>query len=205
MLPTARRIKPLIFNESGVEELPEWMDTLPPGPVVHASLGTAVDRQDLLRVFIDALANEHLNLILVIGRGRDPTSLGALPENVRVAEYIPHSKLLARCDAVITHAGAGTLIASVDAGLPMVLVPLFSDQPINAAQAVARGLGKMIMPSDVTPSLVREAVHTVLSDERYKSRVEAVRDEIAQLPSVEQAVRWLEQVAESREPLPVGA
>jgi UDP:flavonoid glycosyltransferase YjiC (YdhE family) len=205
MLPTARRIKPLIFNESGEEDLPEWMDDLPAGPVVHASLGTRADRDDLLRVFIDALANEQLTLILVIGRGRDPASLGALPENVRVAEYIPHSKLLARCDAIITHAGAGTLIASVDAGLPMVLVPLFSDQPINAGRAAASGLGRIIMPSDITPELVRDAVLTVLSDNSYRANLEAVRNEIAELPSWEQGVKWMEQVAESRSPLPAGA
>ena len=92
--PTAHRMKPLIFNESGDEKLPEWIDSLPSLPVVHATLGTAVDRPDLLRTIVDGLADEHVNLILAIGRGRDAAVLGSFPKNVRVAEYIPHTQLL---------------------------------------------------------------------------------------------------------------
>jgi UDP:flavonoid glycosyltransferase YjiC (YdhE family) len=84
------------------------MDDLPPGPVVHATLGTVADRPDLLRTIIDGLADEPLTLIVTTGPRRDPIGLGALPTNVRVAAYISHEQLLPRCDTIITHAGAGT-------------------------------------------------------------------------------------------------
>ena len=55
---TARRIKPLIFNESTDDLLPEWVNTLPARPIVHASLGTVnVDRPDLLRVMVEGAAD----------------------------------------------------------------------------------------------------------------------------------------------------
>ena len=202
---SARRIQPLIFSESGDETLPAWMDTLPPGPVVHATLGTIADRPDLLEAIIAGLAEEPLTLILVCGRGRDPASLGPLPANVRVARYIPHSQLLPRCDAIITHAGAGTLIAAVDAGLPMVLIPLVGDQPPNAERAAAAGVARVLAPSEVTPTAVREATRAVLHEPGYRQQIAALRDEIAALPPVERAVGWFERIARDRTPLPPGA
>ncbi len=200
--PTARRIKPLIFNESGDEKLPEWIDSLPPLPMVHATLGTVLDRPDLLRMIIEGLADEQVNLILVTGRGRDSAELGALPKNIRIAEYIPHTKLLPRCHAIISHAGAGTLIAAVEAKLPLVLIPLFGDAPSNAARAVAAGLGQMILPSDLTSQAIRQATLEVLRDPSYRKNLESVHKEIESLPSIDQAVTWLEWVARERRPLP---
>ena len=205
LAPTARRIRPLIFSEAGDEALPDWLDALPPGPVVHATLGTVADRPELLRAIIDGLAGEPLTLVLVSGRRRDPASLGPLPPNVRVARYVPHSVLLPRCDAVITHAGAGTLIAAIDAGLPLVLIPLFGDQPPNAERAAAAGVARVLPPAEVTPAGVRAATRAVLDEPRYRERVAALRDEIAALPPVERAVGWLERIATDRTPLPADA
>jgi UDP:flavonoid glycosyltransferase YjiC (YdhE family) len=198
---TARRIRPLLFSESGDEALPAWMDELPPGPVVHASLGTIADQPDLLRTIIAGLADEPLTLIVVCGRQRDPASLGPLPANVPVARYIPHTRLLARCDAIITHAGAGTLIAAIEAGLPMVLVPLFGDQPPNAARAAAAGVGLVVTPAELTPERVREATLAVLGDSSYRDRVAALKQETVDLPPVEAAVAWLERIATEKAPL----
>ena len=199
--PTARRIRPLLFSESGNEMLPPWMAELPPGSVVHATLGTVADRPELLRAIIDGLAEEPLTLIVVSGRGRDPDSPGPLPPNVRAARYIPHAQLLPRCDALIAHAGAGSLIAAIDAGLPLVLIPLFGDQPPNAERAAAAGAARVLAPSEVTPAAVREATRAVLDEPRYRAGAAALRDEIAVLPPVEHAVGWLERIFRDRAPL----
>src|SRR5207247_1581603 len=62
LLRTSRRIQPLVFSDSREEPLPGWIEDLPPGPVVHATLGTAADRPDLLRTIIEGLADEPLTL-----------------------------------------------------------------------------------------------------------------------------------------------
>ena len=202
---TARRIKPLIFSESTDEALPEWIDTLPGQPIVHASLGTVVgDRLDLLRVIVEGAADEAYKLILATGPTNNPATFEPLPPNVRAAAYIPHSLLLPRCDAIITHAGAGTLIASINAGLPMVLVPLFGDQPTNAACAAAAGAGIVLDHATLTPESVRDATRAVLTEPRYREAVQALRDEIDALPSHTDAVRWIAQIAETKAPLRVG-
>jgi UDP:flavonoid glycosyltransferase YjiC (YdhE family) len=204
LLPTSRRIQPLIFSESRGEVLPEWMDDLPPGPVVHATLGTVADRPDLLRTIIDGLVDEPLTLIVTTGPRRDPMTLGALPRNVRVAAYISHEQLLPRCDAIITHGGAGTLIASIKLGLPLLLIPMFGDQPANAEMAEAAGVALILQPSTITPTAVREATYALLNESR-REQFSALRQEIASLPPVERAVGWLERIARDRAPLQLDA
>lgn len=202
---TSRRIKPLIFNESTDDVLPEWVETLPAGPIVHASLGTVnVDRPDLLRVMVEGAADEPYTLILATGPSSSPATFGPLPSNVRVAAYIPHSLLLPRCDAIITHAGAGTLIASINEGLPMVLVPLRGDQPPNAECAAAAGAGIVLDHATLTPASVRDATRAVLAERRYRDAVRALRDEIDALPSHADAVGWIAQIAKTKEPMQAG-
>jgi UDP:flavonoid glycosyltransferase YjiC (YdhE family) len=157
-----------------------------------------------LRTIIEGLADEPLTLIVATGPRRDPITLGALPRNVRAAAYISHQELLPRCDAIITHAGAGTLIASINLGLPLLLIPMFGDQPANAEMAEAAGLGLVLQPSTITAAAVRDVTHALLNDSRHQ-QFSDIQQEIASLPPVERAVGWLEQVARDRAALPLGA
>jgi UDP:flavonoid glycosyltransferase YjiC (YdhE family) len=105
---------------------------------------------------------------------------------------------------MITHAGAGTLIASTMLGLPLVLIPMFGDQPANAEMAHAAGVALVLQPSTITPAAVREATYAVLNESR-REQFAALRQEIAALPPVERAVGWLERIARDRAPLPMDA
>jgi MGT family glycosyltransferase len=161
-----------------------------------------VDRLDLLRTIVEGAANEAYTLILATGPSNDPTALGPMPSNVRTVPYLSHALLLPHCDAVITHAGAGTLIASIDAGCPMVFVPLFGDQPANAERAAAAGAGIVLDRDALSPGIVREAVRAVLRDEGYRLAVGRLQREIAGLPTHVEAVGWIAEIARTRTPLP---
>jgi MGT family glycosyltransferase len=128
-------------------------------------------------------------------------ALGALPPNVIAVPFVPHSLLLPRCNAFITHAGAGSLVTGITAGVPMVFVPLFGDQPPNAERAAAAGTGIVLDAAKLSAQSVREATLAVLEDDRYRESVRRVQDEINSLPDHDQAIHWIEQVAERR---PIG-
>jgi len=196
--PTARRIQPLIFNESRTSPPPGWLESLPDGPVVHTSLGTVAQRPELLRTIVDGLAGEPYTVVLATGAPAMAEALGTLPPNVIAVPFVPHSLLLPRCDAFITHAGAGSLITGIMTGLPMVFVPLFGDQPHNAMCAEEAGAGIMLDPVTLTAESVRHATRAVLGERRYRESVQRLRDEANALPDHKQAVHWLEYVAEHR-------
>ena len=100
--------------------------------------------------------------------------------------------LLARCDAVLCHAGTGTTLAALAAGLPLVLVPQGADQFDNARACERAGVARILLGDQVTPAAVRDAVRTVLQDdstERAAARTLAA--EIAVMPSATDVVNEL--------------
>jgi MGT family glycosyltransferase len=193
---TVRFLQPVSFNQSGAERLPDWMARLSKQPTVHATLGTVQHRTPgVFATILEALQGEAMNVILTVGRDQDPAQFGPQPDNVRIERYIPHSLLLPACDAVITHGGFSSVIACLNAGVPMVFVPISGDQPGNAERCAALGTGRVITAAERKPAPIRAAVWEVLSEHRYRENAERVRDEMQALPEIRHAVSLLEQLA----------
>src|SRR6266496_1511780 len=142
------------FKQSAEEALPKWVGELgefgeleeqPNGqverrPTVYATLGTVNnDRTDILSAILKGLREEPINLILTIGRNRDPLEFGEQPAHVHIERYIPQNMLLPLCDLVVTHGGSGTMMDALSLGLPMVIMPIAADPPVNAP--LCAGLG----------------------------------------------------------------
>jgi UDP:flavonoid glycosyltransferase YjiC (YdhE family) len=202
--PTLRAIRPALFDTSGEEGLPVWWQHLPERPTIYATLGTVpahTGRTDIFAAIIEALRDEPLNLVVTIGRDRDPAEFGRQSPNVRVERYIPQSLLFPRCDLVISHAGSGTVIAALVHGLPMVLLPIAADQPENARHCAEMGVARVLEASAISAEAVREAVLEVLQTPDYRAVAIRLRDEIAALPGPEHAVELLGRLAASREPV----
>jgi UDP:flavonoid glycosyltransferase YjiC (YdhE family) len=204
--PTDRPIRPAPFDRSGDEALPTWVDALPARPTVYATLGTVFnDRADLFATFLAALRDEPVNLIITVGRDRDPAQFGSQPSHVRIERYIPQTLLFPRCDLVLTHGGSGTVTAALAHGRPLVVVPVSADQPENAARCAALGVGRVVEAERATPQAVRDAVRAVLADPVYRWNAERLRDEIRALPGPDYVVALLERLAVERRPLMAAA
>jgi UDP:flavonoid glycosyltransferase YjiC (YdhE family) len=202
--PTVRFIRPEPFNVADDGELPESVARLPTDrPTVHASLGTRLtDTERVNETILAGLRDEPLNLVLTVGSRRDPAEFGPQPANVVIERFIPHELLLPRCDAMLTHCGMNSVMACLTLGLPMVGVPIDTDQPRNAARLAALGAAAVVEPAERSPEAFRAATWEVLNDGSYRRHAETVRDEIAALPGADQAVALLEQLALEREPVP---
>ena len=199
---TARAVRHVPFDRSGDESLPAWVSDLPDRPVVYATMGTAFNQvPGILEAIVAGLRDEPITLIMTTGRDRDPASFGAQPSTVHIERYIPQSLLFPHCDLVLTHGGSGTVLTTLGHGLPMVIVPVSADQPDNAGRCEQLGVAKVISPDNRTAEAFRQAVAEVLSDPRYRSNAQRLREEMEQLPSLEDAVGWLERLAAEQQPL----
>ena len=95
--------------------------------------------------------------------------------------------------AMVTHGGFGTTLLGLSAGLPMVVVPLFTlDQYANARRIQAVGAGVAIEDGPAAPSRVRHALEQVLNDGTYRVAARRVADEMAHLPDPSTCVAILE-------------
>lgn len=196
---TFASFRPVSLDGASSNGLPAWADSLGrTRPVVYATLGTVFNNPDYKLPFFPSvlagLADEDLDLVVTVGPNVDPASLGPQPAHIRVVPYVPQSLLFPRCAVIACHGGFGTLLAAIEHGVPLLVVPFGADQPINARSVERLGIGLVIEEEDLTPESVRDAVRRLLDEPHWRQNAEALRDEAARLPGVTEAVALLERI-----------
>jgi zeaxanthin glucosyltransferase len=144
------------------EAIPADLDlALPRDPSrlrVYASLGTFLSsRVDLLRLIADGLRTLPVDVVMAIG-ATDPAEIGPIPDHWIVRPSLPQVALLERCDVVITHGGNNTVTESLRAGLPMLVLPLSTDQFAGAADVERAGVGRALDARTLSGERVAAAV-----------------------------------------------
>ncbi len=183
------------------EQPPSWLAELGDRPTLYVSLGTVFNHDPtLFRTILEGVRDEPVNVIATVGRDNDPADLGPQPDHVHVERYVSQSLLLPHCDVVVNQ--GGTAILSILAeGLPMIVVPQGANQFHNAAALVAAGVGRALLPGEVTAESVRTALLALLDDPGYRDRAAVIAEEIEAMPGPEAGVRLVERLAEERKPL----
>ena len=196
-----RAIRPEIPGDPGAA-LPAWADQLDNRAVVYVSLGTAplFNRPEKFAPLLAGLAGEkEVEVVVTVSELNDPAALGDLPATVHVERWLPLAPLLRRCDAVICHGGTGTMLAALTAGLPLVLAPQGADQFDNARACQQAGAARVLMPEQVTPTAVRDAVRAVLAaGSPEHAAAQALAREIAVMPSAAEVAKDLESITDRR-------
>ena len=185
-------LRPVPFDAAGDDSLPSWIGDLPERPTIYATLGTVNNREThVFRAILEGLRDEDYNLIVTVGKNIDPEIYGPQPDNVHVEHYIPQSQLLIHCDAVVTHGGSGSTLASLGHGLPMLILPRAADQFFNAERCLKVGAALRLMPDEVTPEAIRGAMTELLADPSYVAKASHIQDEIEAMPGPAEVVAVL--------------
>ncbi|VDM73989.1 unnamed protein product [Strongylus vulgaris] len=84
--------------------------------------------------------------------------------NIHTMKWLPQVDLLAdkRLSLFITHAGMNSILEAASYGKPMVAIPLFVDQILNAKNMQSRGLGVMIDKHDLNMDNLIAAIRATL-------------------------------------------
>jgi UDP:flavonoid glycosyltransferase YjiC (YdhE family) len=194
--PAAAAAEPIRPEVPGdpTASLPDWAATLGGRPVVYLSLGTVplFNQPDKFETLLADLAHEDLDLVVTVSELNDPAALGPQPENVHVERWLPLAPLLSCCDVVVCHAGSGTTLAALTAGLPLVLVPQGADQHTNADACQRVGVARVRYGDAVTSTAVRDAVMAIVEPESpEQSMARRIAAEIAAMPAATEVVQRL--------------
>jgi UDP:flavonoid glycosyltransferase YjiC (YdhE family) len=191
------------FRESGgtaPQPLPDWWDG-DDRPLVYLTFGTVAPTfkmfPGLYRAAIDAVADLPARVLVTVGRGSDPAALGPLPEGVHVERWVPQADVMPHAAAMICHGGFGTVRAGLAAGVPMVVLPLFADQPYNARRVAELGAGIAVPGGPPAVAEIGEAVRALLADGSYAERASLIAAEVRELPPVDTAAEILRELAAS--------
>jgi MGT family glycosyltransferase len=180
----------------------EWTPPAGDDPLVLVGMSsTFMDHAEALQRATTALGDLPVRGLVTTGPAVPVDAIGA-PANVTVVERAPHSQVLRHASAVVTHAGHGTVIKSLAAGVPVVAIPLGRDQLDNAARVAHHGAGLRLKPKASSEAITR-AVRRVLDEPSYRANAERLAAAIASETSQDLAANELEELAKhSRSPAP---
>jgi UDP:flavonoid glycosyltransferase YjiC (YdhE family) len=184
-------LRPAGLTSKGEHELPALITESRSAPLVYVTFGTVFSNNAALSAVIEAACELSVRAVVTVGPDGDPAALGPQPPNVHVARYIPQDQLLPHCSAVVSHAGSGTFLAALAAGLPQLCLPQAADQFLNAAACDRSGTGLAVEPGAATPGNVTAALSRVLSDAAFRDAAERVSREIASMPSPHEVAELL--------------
>ena len=157
-------------------------------PLVYLSFGSVAPTMDaypaLYLAAIERLAGLPIRLLVSPG-GQDPADLGPLPDGVRAERWVDEAALGHHVAAMVSHGGAGSIRSALASGIPLVVMPLFGDQPHNARAVAAAGAGLMV---EGGPAGLADALSAVLEDPASARLAREIAGEVAALPPVDEAI-----------------
>ncbi len=189
MPPTVRFVGPLALSvqprPASGDGLPSWWADLDSGrPVVHVTQGT-VANADLGRLLVPTLRGLAGDDVLVVAStgGRPVEQVvdqygGPLPDNARVAPFLPYERLLPRTSVMVTNGGFGGVQQALAHGVPLVVAGSTEDKPEVAARVAWSGTGISLRTGSPRPARVRRAVRRVLGSPSFRQEAGRLQQEI---------------------------
>jgi hypothetical protein len=185
--------------------LPDWWGERD-WPHVYVTFGSVTGGLPIAtaayRLALQAVAGLDAQVLLTIGRKIDPRTIGPVPSNIFIEPWVPQERVLPRTSVVVCHGGSGTTFGALAAGVPLVFVPLFADQPANARRVSTAGAGLVVGPnadstgamaepgqSDVAP--LRTAIECVLADASFTQAARLIGDEMHAFPAIDEVLSKL--------------
>ncbi|TEY37428.1 hypothetical protein BOTCAL_0519g00070 [Botryotinia calthae] len=170
---------------------PSWWDEVTTNAskkrIVFVSQGTvALNYEDLIIPTIEAFA-DHDNTIVIAALGVKGASLPdsvTVPKNVYVEDFLPFDDILPYCDVFITNGGYGGFQHGLSNGVPMVMGGDTEDKPENCARCEWIGVGVNLKTARPDAEFLRGEVEKVLSDQKYKKKVEEIKKEMESMDPI---------------------
>lgn len=193
-IPVRQLVRPVPWTGRPVAELPKYLQ-VSERPLVYLTLGTVNNHAPVLRPAVEALRELPVRLLVTVGPDGDPDALGAQPPHVTVERWVPQSQVLGHCDVVASHAGSGTFLGALAAGLPQLCLPQAADQFRNTTAGVRRGVALALGPDSASGEAIASEVMRLLTEPSFRRGADEVAAEIAAMPSPADIVHVLSGLA----------
>lgn len=162
-----RREEPCIKLDFGEDE-----------KIVYISLGTIYNESlDFYLACFQAFKDTEYKFIMSIGNKIDIKSLGAIPENFAVYNYVPQLEILKKAKVFITHGGMNSTSEGLYFGIPLIIIPQEVDQPVVARQVEKMGACIVLDKNNITPHLLKTSLDKIFKDESYKNNAMIIRED----------------------------
>ncbi|MBA1273720.1 glycosyltransferase [Stutzerimonas azotifigens] len=118
-----------------------------------------------------------------------------------VTDFAPQRSVLANAQAVVTHAGLNTVLDALEAGVPVLALPIAFDQPGVAARVEYAGVGLRLNHRIARSSDICNALLRLLSEPAFHERASALGREVRVSGGAARAAYLIETAVRRNRPL----
>ncbi|CAA6823272.1 MAG: Unknown protein [uncultured Thiotrichaceae bacterium] len=176
-------------------------DTPVPPASIYISLGsikTYNKNADFYRKCIEAFASAPYQVVMSVGRGLDRTTLGNIPENVSVLDYVPQLDMLKQASLFITHGGTNSVWEALLEQVPMLLFPQGGDQHLVANRIQTLNLGQWVKP-DISATNLRKLAEKTMHNPNARKSLQQMSKAFHQAGGTDKAITTIRNFLQQHE------
>ncbi|XP_075982852.1 UDP-glucosyltransferase 2-like [Anticarsia gemmatalis] len=182
------------------KDMKELLDASTEG-VVYWSFGSMSRIEtiptDVLSKIFDVISELSQTVFIKMDRRMLAQNL-TVPDNVYTMNWIPQHATLCHPNVklFISHGGLLGTQEAVACGVPMLMVPLYADQALNARGMTDRGVAEIVKLEETDKETWRKHLRSLLTEPKYKENALKLRDVFLDRPMkpLDMGVYWIEYV-----------
>nr|WEU75336.1 uridine diphosphate-glycosyltransferases 33AS1 [Glyphodes pyloalis] len=206
MFQGIRPLPPNVIHIYGIHQKPKkelpndlvkYLDSSKNG-VIYISFGTNVKPSLLPPDRVQILVKVVSKLPYDVLWKWDEEKMTNRSSNIKIAKWLPQADLLrhSKIKLFITQGGLQSTDEAIEAGVPLLGIPMLGDQWFNVEQYVFLKIGLRLDIDTMTEEAFKKSVITLIEDTSYRNNIERVRSLMHDHPErpLERAVWWTEYV-----------
>ncbi|KAI9554593.1 UDP-glycosyltransferase 208B2 [Daphnia sinensis] len=169
---------------------------------IIVSFGTYIKNSalpdDVRRLFLSTFARLPQCVLWKWEDDKNIKHIEPIPSNVKLMSWLPQADLLGhpKMRLFITHGGVNSIQEAVYHNVPLIILPVLVDQPINAKKAQDDGYAIRLHWDNLTDDILFNAIQQILTNSSYAKKMERVselmRDQME--TPLERVIYWIEYI-----------
>lgn len=155
------------------KDLQDFLDSSKDG-VIYFSMGSNLKSKYMPEKQRKALLSVFSKLKQKVLWKFEDDNLPGKPSNVKIRTWLPQQSILAHPNVklFITHGGLLSTTETIYHGVPVLAIPIFGDQSMNAAQIELSGFGKALKFSELNEENLKNSLDELLNNPKYKENAQ---------------------------------